>query len=454
MKNVLPTATVMAAVSMALLSLSQTARAGDSAFDRLNADLGPYLNHHDPLSFDMKIKSISADEYTFWRGTKGLFYQWCNTHCADWLAERGAYVVSHGDLHFGNMGSYAIGWGKLAFGEIDFDESARLPFQIELLQGLITFDLLERQNQVALSADQKQSIANTMFDSYTTALASGKSATDLLHDNPTIRAMLDKPAVAYGDDVEKYVSHGQFKTPAAGKKVSNVFTPVEAARWPDFAAAIAEAAGHDPKLAALLKWQDVASIRAVIQDVASRVRTGSSGSQGLAKYVVLLKKPFKNYDGDVILYLKREIPSASERAGVVPLDPRSPGQRYAQDMATLTDPPALFSSWAVLEGGSYWVTFKEPWSDELAYGLISDFAALQNAAVIWGDVAGAAHAKAGDAGILRSKLTPALRNTLEQRAAAYAKQNAENFTSFNADSRVAQCVAAVKSAVRNLSKPD
>ena len=42
------------------------------------------------------------------------------------------YLLTHGDLHLGNIGSYpqAGALGATAFGPVDFDETARLPFQV------------------------------------------------------------------------------------------------------------------------------------------------------------------------------------------------------------------------------------------------------------------------------------------------------------------------------------
>ena len=60
-----------------------------------------------------------------------------------WLADRDAYVTQQGDQHLGNIGTYlAAGeFGTLGFGMVDFDDSQTLPFQFELLQGVISLRL-------------------------------------------------------------------------------------------------------------------------------------------------------------------------------------------------------------------------------------------------------------------------------------------------------------------------
>ena len=52
----------------------------------------------------------------------------------------------------------------------------------------------------------------------------------------------------------------------------------------------------------------------------------------------------------------------------------------------MTDPRPAFNSWAEMDGKSYWVYFKEPWSNELAYDEVTDAASLKQMAVIWGNV--------------------------------------------------------------------
>ena len=442
---------IAAFVSLSGAGPSRCARAGDvpldaPAFDQLVADVGPYMDRRDPLSLDLKVDAVSTSEYQFWRGTKGLFFRWAKANCADWLADRGSYVVSHGDLHFGNIGTYATagGWGKMALGMVDFDESARLPFQLELLQGLVTINLLAGDNDIDLTADQQQQISDALFDAYVAALKSGKTATQLLAGDTSVSAMLDATNTQgddYADEIKRYAKKGHFKP--AKRDSGNVLTPVDASRWPGFAAAIAEAAANDPRLASMLKVHDAAAVRPLIKDVAKRVRTGSSGSQGLEKYFVLLDHPLTNYDGDVILYLKREIPTAAERAGAIPPDPRPQGQRYAQDMAVLTNPPPMLSSWAALEGGSYWVTFKEPWSAEYSYQTIHTFNALKQAAVVWGDVAGAAHARNGDGKALADLVGASLRRSLSQRSELLTQHVGHLFKSMLNDPRTQRCEAAV-----------
>src|SRR5690606_17738103 len=113
-------------------------RSEPTPYQRLEQAYAPYLDPRDPLAWPMKVSSLTADPYKFWRGSKDLYYAWARTACADWLADQASYGVTHGDLHLGNIGTYASGWGTVSFGMVDFDDSAHLPVQLELLQGMIT----------------------------------------------------------------------------------------------------------------------------------------------------------------------------------------------------------------------------------------------------------------------------------------------------------------------------
>src|SRR5205814_6023112 len=119
------------------------------------------------------VWALSADESNFWRGSRDLYFAWCGEHAKDWLEDKGAYLLNHGDLHPGNIGKYATEGklGETAPGMVDFDETARLPFQIELLQGLISLRLVARENEIDLSG-RREELARAMYDGYRKAVAS------------------------------------------------------------------------------------------------------------------------------------------------------------------------------------------------------------------------------------------------------------------------------------------
>lgn len=431
---------------------SLPAAAQTAPYDAIERAYAPYMSSTDPLAFPMKVRSIAADPYKFWRGSKDLFFLWCKSQTSDWLSDRSAYLTNHGDLHLGNIGSYASeeGWGKLAFGMVDFDDSAKLPFQLELLQGLITLELTGRQNKLSLSEADEAKLADTLLARYRVAVNSKRTATAMLKDesDAIVLKLLKRSQRSYQDELDSYIKDGKFRTSITSEsgKPKEILTPAED-RADEIAGGIAAAIVNCPELADMFRISDRGSIRSAMKDVALRTRLGSSGSQGLKKYLVLLDHPLKSADHDAILYLKKEIPTAAERSGIVLRDPRSPGQRAKQDMDHLTEPRALANGWCEIGGESYWVTFKEPWSDELDPDSVKTFDDLLHMASIWGTVAGATHREEGRYETILPRLTPQLRSQLRERSKRFIKQLDDDFRAFRADPRVAAHLAATDATV-------
>jgi hypothetical protein len=411
-----------------------------SPYDLLNQTYAPYTVANDPLGFSMKVRNLSTNSYRFWRGSKELFYLWCKGSAADWLADEKAYLRIHGDLHPGNMGTYPATGGTLGkrfgFGAVDFDDSARLPFQIELLEGVITFHLLARHNDIKLDDDKADDLVSAMLDAYRAAIVSDKTAVELLADDRWIGHLLKEARKReYPQEVEKYVRDDRF----LGKRGNEVMRPVKDRQA--FDRAIREAASHAPELAALLKDD-------AVLDVAQRTQLESAGSEGLAKYLVLVstdKMPGKR----VILYFKQEIPSSAERVGLIARDSRPPGQRCVEDMTGLCDPPAGFVGWCDFRGGSYRLTVKEPWSETLPAP--DGYKDLLHLAKIWGTVAGTVHRQGPETvRNVTQRLTPQLKGRLRELGAVYAGKVVEDFHAFTRDPRTRFRIAQADAALKEL----
>lgn len=443
---------VVVCILLLTLCWSLPAAAQTAPYDAIERAYAPYMSSTDPLAFPMKVRSIAADPYKFWRGSKDLFFIWCRSQTADWLADRSSFLINHGDLHLGNIGTYVSeeGWGKLAFGMVDFDDSAKLPFQLELLQGLITLELTARQNTLALSEADDAKLADTLFARYRVAVNSKRTATAMLKDesDPIVLKLLKRAQRSYQEELDSYIKDGKFRTSITSEsgKLKEILTPA-VDRADDIAKGVAAAISNSPEFAELLRLSDRASIKSATKDIVLRTRLGSSGSQGLKKYLVLLDHPLKSADHDAILYLKQEIPTAAERSGIIPRDPRSPGQRAKQDMDHLTEPRALANGWCEIGGESYWVTFKEPWSDELDPDSVKTFDDLLHMAIIWGTVAGATHREEGRYETILPRLKPELLAQLRERSKRFIKQLDEDFSAFRADPRVAAHMAATDATV-------
>jgi uncharacterized protein (DUF2252 family) len=358
----------------------------------------------------------------------------------DWRDDVSSYAPVHGDLHQGNIGTYAsnAGFGTLAFGMVDFDDATRLPFQIELLEGLITMRLTGRESGIDLKPEVLARLDSQLIEAYRAALLSNQNATRLLSGDLRIAQMLAASrTVAYADELAKFCDGDSFRSVVRNRKgeVTDSLRAVSATEFGIFAAAIAEACSNDDAMARRMKATTVEHICKRIKAVAARTRLGSSGSQGLKKFLVLLDRPLAGISSDVILYLKQEVPTAAERSGFAPPETRSQGERAKQLMDELVSPRPLLNSYATMNDRSYWVSLKEPWSDELP-DRVKNADELFEAAHVWGTVAGAAPRDSA----LRQQVLLKLdsqRAALSTRAELYVRSQHEAYLSFVADPRTA-----------------
>jgi uncharacterized protein (DUF2252 family) len=418
-----------------------------STFDRIARAYGDSLDRNDPLSFDLKISQLATDRYTYWRGSKDLFFDWARIHCNDWLSKPDQFITTHGDLHAGNIGAYLVDIRsrELAFGLVDFDESSRLPFQLELLQGFITLQLASPDS---ISADQQNSLRKTMVQSYRVAVLSQRDAVTLLQDVKPVTDLLNSRA-DYRSELEQYTHAGRFTSRVvnAKGKLREILRPIDDTA--PYASALQQAIDNSPELGRLMKPRSSDEVRKSVKAVALRTRLGSIGSQGLRKVMVLVDKPIKGVDHDIIFYFKQQIPSAAERAGAIPRDTRDPGRRCAEDQLRLTDPAPIFASHATVNGVSYWVHLKEPWSEELDASDFDSFDKLQDLARIWGTVAGVAHRRGGPDGLyigetLDRQLDASTIETLSGRADQFVSELDYAYANLRDDPRTRECIARVK----------
>jgi hypothetical protein len=426
---------------------------GNGPYDVIQRAYAPYTEADDALGFPMKVRNLSAGPFRFWRGAKELFYEWARTNTADWLADKDAYVRIHGDLHPGNLGLYHS-QGKfgrnVAFGAVDFDESAKLPFQVELLQGVVTFQLLANQRRVKMEGEQADQIIAAMLEAYRASLESTQTPTELLEEDRWVGKLLkDARKRDYEDELKKYVKAEQFVTTVTDKSGQ----PKEVLRAlkgrGSFSDAIEEALTHSPDAKDLFKGADIK--KKDVEDIAQRTQLESAGSEGLQKYLVLLANK-KSPEKHLILYLKQQIPSAAERVGLIPKDERAPGKRSSQDMHDLSRPPSYFNSWCEWNGSSFRLSIKEPWTETLDAADVNTFEDLKHMARIWGTVAGSVHRQGEEAvARVKSRLTPELARLLRERGITYTRKAVEDARQFNADPRVRAQTAKAEAGLRELS---
>ena len=429
---------------------------GTPPLDVLREAYGRYMPEDDPLSFAMKVRAVSTGKSGLWRGGKDLFFRWCRGRTTDWLGDADAWVVQQGDQHLGNIGTYlAEGkFGNLGFGMVDFDDSHKLPFQFELLQGVITLRLAAEDAQVTLDDVRLNRLIDTVLREYAAAsraAADGKTAADLLGNEPVVAKLVAaRGKQHYAKELQDYTETGDrligVRASRRGK-VKDILRPLPPERVRQLGDAVAQAVLRDPEGAALFRLKTPEEFRAAIADAALRTRVGSAGSQGLRKYFVLMDRPLAGVDHDVIVYVKQEIPSSAERAGLVPPDARDPGERCAQDIALLTRPRPYFNGWCRIGDESYWVTVREPWSDELDSKDVSTYDDLLWAGRAWAIAAGASHHEPGQAAMITARSNSKLSADLRRLSDEYVKQLDADSARLAGDARAKELVAQAEAAL-------
>lgn len=432
--------------------------ADEHPLDLLLRVYAPLCIPGDDLSFPMKVLAASESPTRFSTSTRELFYRWAATACADWLADPGNYVQCHGDVHLGNTGSYVADHrsARLALGLKDFDDTAFMPFQIDLLQALVSLRHIARDRRVELTADDTDALAADLLAHYRTTLATGLSPSELFLGDPYVGGLLKTPTVPLRQTVDAWTAAGRFKPAIVSRagRLSNLFRPLLREHDPErgvtdkpaLAAALARAVAVSPSLQAVLAYATADQFEAAIDDAVHRVRLGSGGSQGLYKIVVLLRAGFNTLDGgtsDVLVYLKQQSDrSAAQRAGFIPPTDLPGGRRVAGGAAALTSPPLDAHGWCNLTLGglerSFHVTLRNPWEDEPSENLNS-LDRLLWAARYLGTLLGAAHRNAAEspdaAERLADRVTSTLRRQLIDRSAAFVTENQRLYDQFIADSR-------------------
>jgi uncharacterized protein (DUF2252 family) len=307
---------------------------------------------------------------------------------------------------------------------------------------VISLRLVAAEAKLELDDAAVDALVRTLTDQYVAAASAESTATQLLSSDPDVRKLLHAATKRdYRQELMEYTRSGHFiPVRATRKEVKDVMRPARD-RSGDLAAGIAEAAARSPESAKLFRYHTAEEFRGAVKDAVLRTRVGSAGSQGLRKYFVLLDRPLAGVDHDVIVYVKQQIPAAPERAGLIPPDPRDPAQRCAEDAAELSDPDPLFNGWCRVGDKSYWVSLREPWTDELDGADVRNREDLEAAARIWATAAGASHRSSGKAAVIRERCTPQLAAELRRLSDAYLVHLGQEYQALTTDPRVAPLVA-------------
>ena len=145
--------------------------------------------------FAEKHRRMTKSPFAFLRGS---FYRWVSVwhaSCPD-LA-RAPQVLGVGDLHVENFGTWRDADGRLVWGVNDFDETARMPYTLDLVRLATSALLVQREGVLHLSPGH---ICKAILDGYREGLAGGGRAFVLEEEHAGLRALAlsaDREPVAF-----------------------------------------------------------------------------------------------------------------------------------------------------------------------------------------------------------------------------------------------------------------
>ncbi len=387
-------------------------------YDELNRMYAAYPPVGENSRLALHTTQIKSDTYSFWRGSQPLFYQWCKTHCDDWFDDHDAYLICAASPNLEDCGRLAQ--------FLNTDESARLPLQIELLQGMI-LARVAAHSSTGIEPDSTvlaQSICRSykdalIGDSAASSVASGSVASD--------SAASVSAATSEFLTSDLYVDANDNFRPLLFSRQGNLVaflrpSPLDA---DELQPALAQAVSRNPRLLALC-----GTPQPKIRDIRSCVRHDAMITDGQLLLIVQLE------GNHALLELKQQAAAPAELADAVQHDVRSPGQRSADDAAALSPTGASPISWCQMHNGSFTVAplTLYPQVCELNHKHQPD--ALE-AATLWARAAASTHSTDSRRQLLAARITPKLQLQLAARCDAYLQVLQSDLQQFNSDSRVA-----------------
>ena len=394
---------------------ASTARGQDNAttaIDRVAA-AHPALDRDDPRELAMKVRALLQDEYMFFRGSAAEFYRVCDEIAPDWMQDPSIRVTLHGDVHIGNVGTYRSDGSAgrdVRFGLVDLDESFEGPFQLDLLRGFAAIRFACKEADRPLDDAAAGKVAKALCNGYAQTLSGSLGYDELIKRHKAVSSLLKKAAK---NEALKYVERyadvdGQRCFRATRVKNGAVTDMLERLEGPERDRVLKAvgsyfSAGSELKARQSFRFQTADELVAVADDVARWTRLGSSGSQGVHKYLVLISdNPLREEAGPLILELKEEPPPAAAVAGILDLHDRTDrGSQVAAAYHQMLDPPPRLLGSTRIGEQSFLVRTKDPWNEDLEpddfdFGRSDDSAV--EAATVLGEVTGLAHRQ----GLIRS----------------------------------------------------
>lgn len=388
--------------------LTCTVRAGDlspcrndgSVFERLSS-FNPHLSNRSEAAWSMKFASLSRDEYDFFRGTADLFADELRTRRDDWRDASIPHVQLHGDVHIGNMGTFrgrgALP-GAIRFGLVDFDESLVGPFEIDLLRGATALRFAAKEKRLGIGEQDLDDAIEAMCSAYAAALLDPPVGNELAARFRVVRRLLKK---ARSEESDAYINEFAVGPPlrfraARTKKdravdVMRTVDDDERSRIIDAVWFYLER-GTSTATRKRFRFESREELAAGVLDVAAWTRVGSSGSQGLRKYLVLLDRPLRDHAGSLILQLKEEPEPAARRASLLAVGTaRGRASEVAAAALQMNPEPPWLVGFTSIGDVEFLVKSKDPWGKEPKSSDISSRRSLIEMATLMGTLVGRGH---------------------------------------------------------------
>lgn len=385
-----------------------------SAFDMLSESYAPHADLRDPLGFRAKISDMTRSPADFWRGSKVPFLRWCRDNAADWLASRDTLVLSPGRIDPASIGWYPTSTNLPThdIALLDTFDTARIPFQLQLLEGWIALRILAQQNGIAITGESETLLAHAYFETYTATYLRTPHAPEPDTLRQTALSLLG-PAP----------THSSPTTPSPSSVPAMQ-------RAEEFARAVEKTSRQSALLRSALRV-DVAD--AALPHIISVVRVRSS-TAGLRDYHVLLRKPFKSSDQNAILVFRKHIPSAAEREGIYSeIRSGEPARQATETAKAIRHPQPLLASWCELADGQYEIATLETADSRLDPATVTTFAQLTRTATLLAHLTAQSHRTGQDTPYLKSELTDTLFTSIRTRGNAYLIHLNSEFLRFTTD---------------------
>ncbi len=416
----------------------------------------------DDTGWALKVESMSGSEEAFARGGRDLFFVWARGACADWARDYRNLTWCHGDARLENAGVYVadVGSAHLAVGLTGFDDAYVGPFQVDVLQAVVSLRMSAVRAGLAVSPGRGSQVVRDVASAFRQGLRSGRTATEAYGDDPRVRDLLLPGDATLRDAAERDTEEGHFSREVRGRRgeLTDAYSELGAGRG-SVSRALVGACEGSASLARLVKFADARGWDAAIDDVALRRQIGPLGSDGMIQIVARTRGGAKIAGGpsDATFVFRAEGPAPAERAGFVPMRILEGGRRVLEGTRALTSPERDAIGWCAMSGVTFAVEVRTPWDRPVfeggAVGALKTDADLEWASRFLGCLLGAAHASAvgtrEDSLALADRLDAEAEGQIDARATAYIAANRAAFEAWDRDARVADLRAAAQAYMRD-----